>query len=225
MALIIDNTYFVNELYIPHAKPSITTGVTTIDANLDSFIDEYVRECLIKCLGLTLAEQFIDNLDENQANWIASGADAKWDYLLNGHEYTYGSDTRKWRGIRFKNLPTDANHNRSFLANYVYIKYEANYAEWRAGVGDVKAKAENASVVSAAPKIAKAHRKMTRMIQGRLNDPKVYMRYSGVGVDYFDYNEEISLYTFIEEMNDLVSDTYPNFKKSFWNVEYNQFGI
>jgi len=38
---IINNTYFTNELYIPHAKPSITDKVKAVSLNINSFISKY----------------------------------------------------------------------------------------------------------------------------------------------------------------------------------------
>ena len=36
--MITKNTYYKNNVYIPHAKPSITSDVTTVSAELEDFI-------------------------------------------------------------------------------------------------------------------------------------------------------------------------------------------
>ena len=43
--MIIDNTYFIDEIYISHAKPSITDDVTQVENDIMNFIDEYSRDC------------------------------------------------------------------------------------------------------------------------------------------------------------------------------------
>jgi len=45
--MIIDNTYFKGELYIPHAKPGITDDVTEVDGAIINFINEYVASVLL----------------------------------------------------------------------------------------------------------------------------------------------------------------------------------
>lgn len=224
--MIIDNTYFKNELYIPHAKPSITSDITTVSAELDVFIDKYVRECLIKCLGLQLFREFESQLDKSKANGLKDTADVKWNDLLNGKEYTDSNGNLVyWRGIRFKNSVSDTRANRSFLANYVYFKYEQNYDDFRAGVGVVKSKAKNADSSTPAPKVTRAWREMVDMIQGKEFKETVMVRRVGVGIDYYHENQEVTLYRFIREMNHAVSDTYQNFKPAFWEQRVNQFGI
>ena len=41
--MIIDNTYFVNEIFIPHAKPSVTDSVTGVAEAMISYIDMYEK--------------------------------------------------------------------------------------------------------------------------------------------------------------------------------------
>jgi hypothetical protein len=224
--MITNNTYYVNELYIPHAKPSITSDVTTVSAQLDSFIDEYERECLIKCLGLQLFREFEATLDSSKANGLKDSMDAKWNELLNGKEYTDGSGKLVyWRGIRFKNKTSDDSPTRSFLANYVYYNFEENYDSFRAGVGNVKPKAKNSEVVSSTPKVIKAWRKMVDMIQGHKVHGTIIERRMGLGVDFYNNVGEVSLYKFITDMNNITAETYANFTPELWDGMRNQMGI
>ena len=223
--MITNNTYYINELYIPHAKPSVSSDVTTVSAELDSFIDDYERECLIKSLGFQLTTLFYDELDLLQPNFLKVTADSKWDDLLNGKTYTNkNGDLVSWRGIRYKNVPS-AEYNRSFLANYVFYNYESNADVFRTGVGYVKGKAKNAEERSPAPRAINAFRKMVDMIQGREFKKEIIESRFGYGVDYYYENGEVTLYQFIRDINDTVADTYPNFKPGKWNVYKNQFGI
>lgn len=223
--MITNNTYYKNELYIPHAKPSITSDVTQVGAELSSFIAKYERECLIMCLGLQLALEFMNELDKNTPNLLKSNSDQKWDDLLNGKTYTNpNGDFVEWRGIRFKS-PGCSTYDRSFLANYVYSKFEQNYDLTRTGIGDAKIKGKNVEERSAAPKVIRALREMTDMIQGKEYDSKVLERRVGFGIDYYEENMETSLYTFIRDSNNLVTDTYSKWKPTYWNRQVNQFGI
>ena len=224
--MITNNTYFTNQLYIPHAKPSITSDVTTVSAELNAFIEKYERECLIKCLGFQLFKEFEAQLDSGETNGLKGGADTKWDDLLNGKEYTDPQGKLvNWRGIRFKNATGDTAPNRSFLANYVYYHYEENHDIFRVGVGNVKPKAKNAETASAAPKVIRAWREMVEMIQGREVSGRLLIKNFGFGVDYYNINQEVTLYKFINDMNDDTPDTYSDFLPGFWDGMRNQFGI
>ena len=193
---------------------------------MDIFIEKYERECLIKCLGFQLYSLFNAELDSTQANGLKVGSASKWDDLLNGKTYTNkaGEDVQ-WLGIRRKALPTDTSPSVSFLANYVFYHYEQNSDVFRSGVGYVDPRAKNAVERSPSQRVIFAWREMTEVIQGLENRPEVIVRNFGVGVDYYNYNEEVTLYRFINDINALTPDTYPNFKPGYWNVHKNQFGI
>jgi hypothetical protein len=224
--MITNRTYYKNNLYIPHAKPSATADVTTVSAELDSFIEKYERECLIKCLGFQLATALLGELDSTKANGLKDSADAKWDELLNGKSYTDGNgDAVVWRGIRFKEFDTDSNPSRSFLANYVFCNYEQNHDVFRVAVGSVKPKAANAFTVSNAPRVTQAWREMVEMIHGKEWKGQVIVKNIGWGVDYYYDNSEVSLHKFIRDMNDATTDYYPDFKPGYFNPMKNQFGI
>ncbi len=223
---ITNNTYYKDEIYIPHAKPSVTANVTTVSAELDIFIEEYERDALIKCFGFQLYTLFYVELDDTQTNGLDAGADAKWDDLLNGKEYTNPADDAvAWRGIRYKAKFADALPSKSFLANYVFYNYEQNADIFRTGVGYVKGKGKNVSERSAVPRVINAWRKMAEIIQGREFTTTIITNRFGYGVDYYYDNSEVTLYKFIRDMNDATPDTYPDFKPQYWNVFKNQFGI
>jgi hypothetical protein len=229
---ITDNTYYKNEIYIPHAKPSVTSDVTTVSAELDAFIEEYERDCLIKCLGFQLFKLFYDELDNSETNGLLATADAKWNDLLNGKDYTNSQgDLVSWRGIRWKAMSTDTLYSRSFLANYVFYNYEQNADVFRTGVGYVKGQAKNAEERSPAPRVINAWRKMVDVIQGKekvvtvLNHQYHHLNRHGLALDYYYDNSEITLYRFIRDMNLAVDETYPDFKPQYWNAYKNQFGI
>lgn len=227
--MIINNGYFIDEIFIPHAKPSITDDVTAIDASLTNFIDTYSREALIKCLGYALFKEFSAQLDPNAPNGLIGGAAAKWDELLNGKEYTDANGKLVyWKGIRQKTAGT---YNKSFLADYTYYFYEKSEDDDRTGVGNVKQQAKNADVVSKTPKVIAAWRRFVKDVQGENRIPGVIVKtykdngYCGVGVDWYGQaNQEVSLYQFINHSNTVDPLTYKDFTP-FYFTNANQFGI
>ena len=224
--MITKNTYYKNNVYIPHAKPSITSDVTTVSAELEDFIYKYERICLVKCLGLPLFLEFEAVLDKTQANGLKVGADEKWNELLNGKTYTNSAgEAVQWRGIRYKSKPTATEPDVSFLANFVYINYEQNYDVFRTGVGHAQPKGRNVEERSPAQKVTLAMREMVEAIQGRETKGVVLRGTFGFGIDFYNNTSEVSLYQFIKDMNNVTEDTYPNFTPSYWDELVNQFGI
>jgi len=233
--MIINNTYFKGELYIPEAKPSITSDVKDVEISIRDFIGEYVQDCLFKCLGSKLSTEFISMLDSNNQNGLKDAADAKWDDLLNGKSYTdpQGNEV-VWRGIRWKSR-LEGDYDKSFLAAYVYFFYETNYTTHRTGIGNAKVDAVNAMRVSGSHKVVRAWRKFVGDVQGNESqqpyfEKEVIGRYQYdnrlIGADYYRLrdNNQVSLYQFITDQNNLVADTYEGFNPKFWG-SMNNLGI
>jgi hypothetical protein len=227
--MIIDNTYFKGEIYIPHAKPGITDNVTEIENDILFFIDDYSRQCLVESLGYKLFKEFSAELDSNEANGLKPAADQKWDDLLNGKEYTDTNGVlRNWRGIRYENIK-DGGYDRSFLANYVYYFYEKDQNSTRADVGDVKESAKNAMVVSRIPKVNRAWRQFVEQVQGKRVIPTIVTKdygYSSMtGIDWYGADgQEVSMYRFIRDTNLETPDTYEDFLPKKW-IQTNELGI
>ena len=222
--MIVINTYFKGEIYIPLANPSITKAVKGVALELEAFIEEYERDCLIKCLGFVLYNEFLAEIDMTESNGLKPTANAKWDDLLNGKTYTdVNGNNVVWAGIRQKVPNTSTTYNKSFLANYIYWYYEKNNEISRSAVGHVKPKAKNAVIMSPIARPVTAWRKFIKLVQGeKAVATPIYSRY-GLGIDYFQ-NTETPLYKFINDMNSLVEDTYSDFEPKLW-VNQNQLGI
>jgi len=220
--MILKNSYFIDEIFIPHAKSSITDDVTAVSQDLISFMGLYEEECLIKCFGYPLYKQFKDNLDDTKPNGLKDDADEKWDWLLNGKEYNMpnGKPTR-WRGLRWKN---GSEYNKSLIADYVYYNYEKSDDDDRVGVGNVKQEAANAKIVSKTPKVIAAWRRFFEAVVGGCEQPNYVSNSFGNGIDWFGSNPEKPLNVFIREMNDVDKTTYEDFTPfPFKNA--NQFGF
>jgi hypothetical protein len=221
---IINNTYFSGEIYLTHAKPSISDGVKDVENKINSFIEDYEYDCLVNSLGSPLYWEFLSKLDSTQSNGLIVGADVKWDRLLNGYTYTDVKSIEKvWRGIRFKSSPT-SDYNRSFLAQYVYFNYESSEDSARTGAGNVQVAAANAQRVAKTQKVTKAWRKFVAMVQGDLKvnpyiSKNVFGSFNLTGVDYLStVSTEVNLYEFINDTNDLVTDTYAKFSPKVWGT-------
>lgn len=222
--MIITNSYFTGELYIPHAIPSVTDNVTQVNADMLEFIERYERDCLIKSLGLILYNEFVTNIDILEATLIDSGAQPEWDELMNGKIYVNpASKTVEWRGIRYKNISSGA-YNRSFLANYVYFFFEQNQETTTTNVGDAKLQPKNAKLVGATDKVVNAWREFIALVQGDTGNESVVFKPYGIGVDYYTGGSEVNLYKYIKDQNTLVEDTYAEFNPKTWK-NMNRLGI
>lgn len=224
--MIVKNSYFINSIYIPHAETTVSSTILDEGSKVQDFINTYERECLIKSLGFQLFTLLNDEFKFDEVNLLKPTADAKWDDLVNGKSYT-NSDSKavKWRGIRFKNEPVAGDYDMSFLAFYIYYFFEQDNEITRSGVGSVKTKAKNADTVSGSTKAISAWRKFVEMVQGKSTYPSIIEKRIGFGIDWYgDGGTEVSLYQFINDMNDDTADTYPDFTPKSW-VNQNQFGI
>jgi len=224
---IVNNKYFKGEIYIPHAKPTVTGSVVGIGNELIGFIQKYEKDCLVKSFGYSLYKEFYEQLDSTQDNGLKVTADEKWDFLLNGKEYTNeAGDDVVWEGIR-RVTTTVEQYDSSFLAYYIYWYYEKNFDTTRGGVGDVKVEAKNATRFSPNQKITNAYQNFIEIVQGCESAPDVYVKENGmVGVDYYGQSGGvITLYQFIRDMNSINGDDYyDKFSPKVWG-EINQFGI
>lgn len=230
--MIINNTLFVDEYYIPHARPSITNDITTVDAKASNFISKYVRECLIKTLGTRMAVELISNLEEGStdiSNVLKSTADQKWRDLVYGVVYTNPQgESREWRGILYKEFGADV--YKSFLVPYVYWHYEQNADSFQGGAAIATPNVKNARVASASPKVTKAFRDFVTHVQGLSWRPDVFSRNGAIGVDWYlgGAVEEISLYQYITDMSNVKTNTdldkFEKFQGQRWEMP-NQFGI
>lgn len=224
--MIIDNTYFKGEIYIPHAKPGISDTVVGIDNEVISFINEYAKDCLFKCFGPQLYAEFESNLDSSANSWIDAVADQKWDDLVNGKAYTdpiSGLDV-VWKGIRYINIFEGATYDRSFLAYYVYFYYEKKSYITRSEIGHEKEDSHNAKSVAPTMKVVDAWNKFVTLVQGDDLSCKIYKSVFGLGLDYSKENNNISLYKFIRDSNIILEDTYANFKPKRWE-KMNRFNL
>ena len=225
--MIINKTYFRSSIYLPEAKPGLADEA--VNLKLQDIIDEYAYDCLLKSLGKKLSKEFISKLDSSKSNGLSDNADAKWDDLLNGKEYISKDGTEKeWRGIRFKNSPLDTDYNVSLIAFYVYFFHEQISNETRSIIGNVSEEAKNAKNSVFDSKSVRAWNKFVELTQGLPLKPTVIIPsvYDGkaYGVSYYNEGEDVNLYEFINDSNDLLADTYAGFSPKYFKT-MNTFNI
>lgn len=217
--MIINNTYFHGNIYIPHAKPSISDPVTGVDNEVISFINKYAEDCGIKCFGSQLFSELKLNLDSNEASWVDPLAEDKWDELVNGDEYTdpiTGKDVI-WKGIRFKNEFDTTNKYYSFLANYVYFFYQKHNWITSSEIGSQIEQSENSQTIPPNSKAVNAWNEFVTLVQGEYGNEQVVVKENfGFGIDYFKGGNEVSLYKFINDKNIISENTYANFNPKKW---------
>lgn len=223
--MVINNTYFKGEIYIPLAKPSITDDLTGVGSEVVEFINDYSRECLIFCLGGLFLE-FESNLDSAAENGLKTTANQKWDDLLNGKSYVDPRSGKlvNWRGIRFKSTPS-GEYDRSFIAHYVYFYFEKNDFITRSDIGNVIEHGKNSDTVVPTEKVVKSWNKFVEYVQGGRSKPVIYNKGGLYGVDYLsDKRVDVSLYKFIEDSNKIAPGTYEDFEPSVFK-KMNVFGL
>lgn len=221
--MIINRTYFKGDIFIPNMKDDVSDVVLDTKIDIDDFISEYVRNCLDLVLGSVLSKEFCEQLNSDTENGLKALADAKWNDLLNGKEYTIDGKTYFWRGIRFSNIPNEE-PDMSFLAEYVFFYYLRYSQSNFAGVGLQRESPKNAIRVNSTAKAVTAWRKFYNRVQGDFGVGTVISNSIGYGMVWNGDTTYRTLYQFITDMNNLVPDTYANFVPTLL-VNQNNFGI
>lgn len=202
--MLISRSFFKGIIQVPNATDTApNSNLLGNGTELDLFIDEFERDILIKCLGYPLFYAFVNELDATKPNGLKDTADAKWNDLLNGKDYTLNGIAVKWMGLKFK----EGNLDRSLIAYYVFCEFLNSDLFNYSGLGVVKERGKNSSPVTADPLYVASFRKFYEL------------------TEFSTCNNGLrSLYDFIQDMNGITSETYPNWiPKKFENV--NLFGI
>lgn len=122
MSLLIDYTYFKVPFNLPE------TGNTEGLAEVNQYIDNFEREYLFKVLGFDLATAFINDI-----------ANARWDALKNGADYTFNGKNGHWVGFADSKTP---------IVNYVWYRYVGFNAANTVLIGTVTSQTDNNRTVT-----------------------------------------------------------------------------
>lgn len=207
---IINVTYFqkANALNIPLATEFITANpaLQTPNSNdeLTSLCEKVEKSLLINALGLTTYNELQLAIADDFVNPLY----AKYEKLVKGEEY----DGKLWNGLEYE---------YSFIAWAVYQKFLFDTNDYLTGVGTVNVKAEKASLVTPAYKVAGANANFIQGYQGGyMKYPMIYN--DGQFIDYYgqNYDIEVSLYRYLtDHSTDFSTDNFKTYES------INSFGI
>jgi hypothetical protein len=202
---IIDASYFQSDKAIPNSL-ELNSNVNTV---LEQFIDNKVRLLLKNALGYELFNDLDSNITDGGLN---VGAPVKWQNFVNGVEYTDGTETLKWQGLKF----TEGMVKHSLLADFVYYYWLENEAIKNTGVGLVTATSKNANNVSYNSTLSRHWNNFVLQYQGELNEYNHW---------FFDrlFNRDYNYVSLLQFLKDNDTD-YPDATLRIYNFK-NEFGI
>tara|TARA_R100000541_G_scaffold20190_2_gene30047 strand:+ start:2742 stop:3374 length:633 start_codon:yes stop_codon:yes gene_type:complete len=205
----IDN--FVNDLYIPLAKGTISGTANTETPNSRAYvlelIDEVEKDVLLNALGLDLYNELMAALVD------LPSADQKWRDLVNGVEY----NGKIWEGL---------DNAKSLFLYAVYTLFIMENSDFLTALGVAKSNVENANLTTNTTKVSYAWQKfLTKYQNGCLAEPLIYSDSGSNFIDYYGTNDNIqrSLYQYLND-NLTTWDTWDNSKFRLYE-QMNSFGI
>jgi hypothetical protein len=143
--MLIDGTYFHDEIVIPFlVKSGTTTGVDALlesvtSKSVNNFIRKHESLFLEKLLGKELRDAFLEGLSVEPP-------------------------AEKW--LNLKNILVDETEKTSPIANYVYYRFKRNESTITTGLGEVLPTQSGGTGVDASQKMANAYNDMC----DRVND-------------------------------------------------------
>jgi len=216
MPNIINNTYFINDLYIPLGNGTVSglpvnTSTPSNSVALADTITEVEKELSINAFGLTLYDLLQTALID------IDSADARFQILVKGGDYILNSKTYRWEGL---------NSPKSLICYAIYYDFLSNNSSFYNSIGVTKPNSENASNVNPNYKLATAWQTFLRKYQGGcLAEPFCYQD-SGVHfIDYYGTNEN-QIRSLFQFLNDNASD-YPEWTNTDFRLyeSINTFGL
>lgn len=180
--MIVTRSCFKGLIDIPNLNDvAPNSNMLGNDTVLTTFIDEYERDYLVKALGYSIFKLLKEELPIND------NSDQKWKDLVNGKEYTKEGVLLYWKGLLFTENQTQI----SPIAFYIWYHFLENGLSNYTGTGLKSEKTKNASKANPAYKAVKAWNKFFDMT-------------------VCSETQEVALYQFIEDMNSVDENTYPN---------------
>lgn len=214
MAYLIDETYFIRELFVPNADEQDRSAYS----ELQQFIDEKTRLCLKDALGYTLFK----DLDSNITNGnLDEDAPQIWQNLVKGVEYTKDNELVKWDGLLIK----EGAFKKSLLANFTFY-YWLQYRQTQlSGVGEVVLQAKNAISVNSTQRQTSIWNEFVEMYQGKQSKfTRNEYYYKGVKVIDWLGNDTNNNYTSLVKFLSDNENDYPEASLKLYDYK-NQLGL
>lgn len=190
---IINTGFFRGSLFLAG------TNTQRVNEVLCKWIEDLEPEFLYRSLGYELGKALLAGIFDESGEAIAdANVPQKWKDLVFGAEFTYGTQTIKWQGLK------QPDYNTSVIANYVYYHYYKDLHTQSTTSGEVKNKKENSAKVSVGNKICEAWNEM-RDVLGVMwlflthkkddNGDLVYPEFKNANIDYtyFDYQNTFGI--------------------------------
>ena len=223
--MITTRSYFKGEIQISNAEDKApNSNLLGNGLSLDQFIARYERDVLTRLFGFDLYKLFSDQFDVSLSNglWtLKTGADAKWDELLNGKEYTLGGVNVKWQGLVFKDGTVNNGIDQSLISYYVYSKFIEATEFTHSGVGMQSELSKNSNRVNARSKVADAFNSFYNLAIGQENYYNNYHYYDS----YYNNSGYRSLYQYLSDMNSEDALNYPNWCPTTRFELQNRYGL
>jgi len=230
MARVTDITYYQKlEGFIPNAKDYTpqAVGSPTVDNVVIDFLNKYDRELTLNALGVTLHNELETALDN------LSGADQKWQDLVEGRDYTIDDIVYRWDGLR-------GYEKASLVSFYVYSKYLRSDEITYTSTGMLRNESDKALLAIYRNKDVIAWTMFLEQYQGSLYDQyrnyynvryassKRYLTYaesvSLYGSHVFEKSIQASLFQYLNDANTLDPTAFPDFQFKLYPPR-NRFGI
>lgn len=208
---ISQTTSFINDLFIPLAKATISGTANTESPNnsiaLQSMIDVVEKDILVNALGLTLYNELLVALAD------LPNADQKWKDLVNGVEY----DGKIWEGL---------DNPKSLLLYAIYYFFLSDNSNgFYTAVGVSKPNSENSQLFTPTYKLATAWQTFINKYQNGLKlCPDITYKNGVEFIDWFGNYDGVyqSLYQYL---TDKAADFGWNASKFKVYENVNTFGI
>jgi len=241
---LIDTTYFnFSDRYIPNSHE---TELDRVQDDINHFIQIGEREILMRAFGLDMYKDFKQYVG---VGGLLSNAPDNYKDIVYGKDYTVldskGDEySRSWKGLIDKELCKD-----SLIADYVYYIYWQNNVTHTSDMGEVKNVGKVSTAHSISHKTSSAYNRFLDCFQGGYDLKKYHYHSCGYSlpfsivrnrlnngyglnyntIEYNNYSGEVSLLTFLYDMNNIDENTYPLLRNTYLfdsGLKYkNSFGL
>lgn len=215
MAYLIDESYFIKELYVPNAQ-ELNTGAGD---ELSLFIDSKARQCLKDALGYVLYNSLNNDIDSSGN--LKSDAAQRWKDLVKGVEYTKDDKTYFWSGLIYQ----EGNFKKSLIANYTFYFWLEEQVSQQSGLGEVRGQAKNAINVDTTRRLVKVWNDFVTMYQEGTfkRTPLVFYQDAVKVTDWFQNSTESGFVSLLQFLQDKKED-YPDAAMKYYN-KINYLGL
>ena len=194
---LIDETYFIKELYVPNLNEMDSDTLTGLNIFIDKYARQFLRDALGNSLFLELDSFITDGV-------LGSNAPQKWKELVNGVD--------DWKGLIF----TEGTYKGSILAKFVYYYWLKDAVSNITGTGEKVITATDALAVNSTQRLTNVWNSFVLDNQGVYDG----CRY----LDYCYFNDENDIQDSLIRFLTDKSEDYPDARMKVYAIK-NQLGL